>query len=174
MYIHCFQEVLGREKQSANIAGFYSPKKRTKERVGDANLNEKENREGGADGECGDDVMCVKEMDKLTLEENCSEQEGIEEEKEEEEGEDDDEGWITPENLRKVCEEMGGVLDKEAQSLPVGCITTDYAMQASPPFSLYPIVFSISLSTSLCSLYLSLPHSLYTLCGVRMYCCKWA
>ena len=171
--------MLGREKQSANIAGFYSPKKRTKERVGDANPNEKENREGGADGECGDDVMCVKEMDKLTLEENC---EGIKEEKEEEneeeeeenEGEDDDEGWITPENLRKACEEMGGVLDVEAQSLPVGCITTDYAMQASPPLSLYLTVFSISLSTSLYFLYLSLPHSLYTLCGVRMYCCKWA
>ena len=42
---------------------------------------------------------------------------------------DDDEGWITPENLRQVCEEMGGVLDELPQSLPVGCITTDFAMQ---------------------------------------------
>lgn len=57
--------------------------------------------------------------------------ERVREDKEEEESDDDDEeeGWITPENLKEVYEEMGGVVDEMPQSLATGCITTDFAMQ---------------------------------------------
>lgn len=51
---------------------------------------------------------------------------------EEEEDDSDDEGWITPENFQQACESMGGVLEEEPQSLAVGCITTDFAMQVDP------------------------------------------
>ena len=77
-------------------------------------------------------------METLSLdEESCEQQQklegGEEEEEEDEEEEDevdsDNEGWITPENFRQTCEEMGGVLEKLPMSLAVGCITTDFAMQ---------------------------------------------
>ena len=42
---------------------------------------------------------------------------------------DDDSGWITPENFRQACEEMGGVLEERAAGIAVGCTTTDFAMQ---------------------------------------------
>lgn len=42
---------------------------------------------------------------------------------------DDDSGWITPENFRQACEEMGGVLEEKAAGIAVGCTTTDFAMQ---------------------------------------------
>lgn len=46
-----------------------------------------------------------------------------------EEEDSDDEGWITPENFQQACEYMGGVQEELPQSLAVGCITTDFAMQ---------------------------------------------
>ena len=49
----------------------------------------------------------------------------------EEEADSDNEGWITPGNLRRVCEEMGGVMEELSQSLAVGCVTTDFAMQVN-------------------------------------------
>ena len=42
---------------------------------------------------------------------------------------DDDSGWITPENFRQACEEMGGVSEEKATGIAVGCTTTDFAMQ---------------------------------------------
>lgn len=42
---------------------------------------------------------------------------------------DDDSGWITPDNFRIACEEMGGVLNERATGIAVGCTTTDFAMQ---------------------------------------------
>ena len=41
----------------------------------------------------------------------------------------DDDGWITPENIRQVCERMGGVMEERPNDVKVGCITTDFAMQ---------------------------------------------
>ena len=41
----------------------------------------------------------------------------------------DEEGWITPENIQKVCEEMGGAEEVESDGIAVGCMTTDYVMQ---------------------------------------------
>ncbi|KAL5021881.1 hypothetical protein ScPMuIL_001036 [Solemya velum] len=40
---------------------------------------------------------------------------------------DDDEGWITPSNIHKIQQQSGVVMQKA--SVPVGCITTDFAMQ---------------------------------------------
>ena len=42
---------------------------------------------------------------------------------------DDDTGWITPDNFRQACEELGGVLEEKAAGIAVGCTTTDFAMQ---------------------------------------------
>ncbi|KAL5466830.1 hypothetical protein EMCRGX_G030981 [Ephydatia muelleri] len=52
-----------------------------------------------------------------------SEEEGSQDEEEEEEG------WITPDNLQRVCEQMGGVLEEEPKGIAVGCLTSDFAMQ---------------------------------------------
>lgn len=74
-----------------------------------------------------------EEVEGLSLEENsCETQE--EESKQtrsdkDEEVDSDEEGWITPENFQQACEEMGGVMEELPQSLAVGCITTDFAMQ---------------------------------------------
>ena len=81
----------------------------------------------GEDGRSGEEksIELVEKVEDLRLEQESQEEE-------EEEEEDDDEGWITPDNLQRVCEEMGGVLDELPQSVAVGCITTDFAMQARP------------------------------------------
>ena len=41
----------------------------------------------------------------------------------------DSNGWITPENFRQACEEMGGASEERANGVTVGCTTTDFAMQ---------------------------------------------
>ena len=41
----------------------------------------------------------------------------------------EDEGWITPNNIKKVTKMMGGGLEEEISHVAVGCITTDYAIQ---------------------------------------------
>ena len=45
---------------------------------------------------------------------------------------DDDEGWITPSNIKSVKQKMG-MPESEKASVPVGCLTTDFAMQVSKP-----------------------------------------
>jgi len=46
--------------------------------------------------------------------------------------EEDEEGWITPENIQAIRDEMGETdLDAVPADVEVGCITTDFAMQAS-------------------------------------------
>ena len=87
--------------------------------------SEGEKVDGGIDvekevdiGMAGKYVMNDIGMDK------SSEEEGSQEEEEEEE-----EGWITPDNLQRVCEQMGGVLEEEPKGIAVGCLTSDFAMQ---------------------------------------------
>lgn len=46
----------------------------------------------------------------------------------------DDEGWITPNNIHKIQQQSGEIMEKA--SVPVGCITTDFAMQVSFQLSL--------------------------------------
>ncbi|KAK6185464.1 hypothetical protein SNE40_007691 [Patella caerulea] len=55
-------------------------------------------------------------------------EEGEESEEEEESDDDDDGGWITPSNIKEIREKMGDV-NTEKANVPVGCITTDFAMQ---------------------------------------------
>lgn len=52
-------------------------------------------------------------------------------------GDSDDEGWITPENIRQVCEQMGGAKEVDSDGIAVGCMTTDYAMQVSDTGSVW-------------------------------------
>ena len=42
---------------------------------------------------------------------------------------DDDDGWITPENIVKVCNELGGGMEESPAGVSVCCVTADYAMQ---------------------------------------------
>ena len=44
--------------------------------------------------------------------------------------EDNDDSWITPENIEKVCNELGGMEESPA-GVSVCCVTADYAMQVS-------------------------------------------
>nr|XP_054770430.1 LOW QUALITY PROTEIN: RNA-binding protein NOB1-like [Lytechinus pictus] len=63
---------------------------------------------------------------------NIDEDDGevIEEDDVEEEDEDDDEmGWITPQNISQVREQMGGSGETSLEGIRVGCMTTDFAMQ---------------------------------------------
>ncbi|XP_063951101.1 RNA-binding protein NOB1-like [Lytechinus pictus] len=63
---------------------------------------------------------------------NIDEDDGevIEEDDIEEEDEDDDEmGWITPQNISQVREQMGGSGETSLEGIRVGCMTTDFAMQ---------------------------------------------
>ena len=57
-------------------------------------------------------------------------------------GDSDEEGWITPENIQEVCEQMGGAEEVESSGIAVGCITTDFAMQVSNTAQL-PIVLKM-------------------------------
>ena len=110
-----------------NIAGFYSPRKKSVRRTessGKANGVSGKVEIDNDRGPCEEEhIELVEQVESLELE-NTSEQEDGKED------DDDDEGWITPENLQQVCEEMGSVLDDVPQLLSVGCITTDFAMQA--------------------------------------------
>ena len=60
------------------------------------------------------------------LEEDSSESE--DEDSDEEDEDDDGGGWITPSNIRNVKEKMG-MPEAEKARVPVGCLTTDFAMQ---------------------------------------------
>lgn len=44
-------------------------------------------------------------------------------------GEDDDDDWITPDNLHRAREQMGGATTAPAEGVTVGCLTTDFTMQ---------------------------------------------
>ena len=48
-----------------------------------------------------------------------------------EEEEDDDVGWITPQNISQVRQQMGGGDEASLEGIKVGCMTTDFAMQVS-------------------------------------------
>ena len=51
------------------------------------------------------------------------------------ENEDDDDGWITPDNISRVKDEMRkGTLDAVPANVTVGCLTTDFAMQVIKSF----------------------------------------
>ena len=43
--------------------------------------------------------------------------------------EDDDDDWITPDNLHRAREQMGGATTVSAKGVAVGCLTTDFSMQ---------------------------------------------
>lgn len=58
--------------------------------------------------------------------------EGIVEEEEDEDDDDDEEdniGWITPQNISQVREQMVGSGETNLEGIKVGCMTTDFAMQ---------------------------------------------
>ena len=42
---------------------------------------------------------------------------------------DDDDDWITPDNLHRAREQMGGATTAPAEGVTVGCLTTDFTMQ---------------------------------------------
>ena len=42
---------------------------------------------------------------------------------------DDDDEWITPFNLHRAREQMGGATTVSAKSVTVGCLTTDFSIQ---------------------------------------------
>ena len=46
---------------------------------------------------------------------------------------DDDDDWITPDNLHRVIEQMGGATTASAKGVAVGCLTTDFSMQVCTP-----------------------------------------
>lgn len=47
---------------------------------------------------------------------------------------DDDEGWITPENIEAMKKASLAMNQHQITSVPVACITTDYAMQVDSDF----------------------------------------
>ena len=105
--------------------------------VGEEKADEKEDggkgdteKMGGNDAEVRKDMgeKLYQEEDKSTEKEEPSEEEEGSQEGEEEE-EEDEEGWITPDNLQRVCEQMGGLLEEEPKAVAVGCLTSDFAMQ---------------------------------------------
>ena len=103
------------------MVGFYDPRHRDRNNVTD-------HCDSGEKTECGngeDTQQCIQSVEGV----NLAEESELTELRNEEEEEDDNEGWITPENFQQVCEEMGGVMEELPQSLAVGCITTDFAMQ---------------------------------------------
>ena len=105
-----------------HMVGFYDPRHRDRNNVTD--LGNSGEKTGCGNGE--DTQQCMQLVEGVNL---AGESELTELHNEEEEEEEDDEGWITPENFQQVCEEMGGVTEELPQSLAVGCITTDFAMQ---------------------------------------------
>lgn len=119
------QKAVDEGQGALTTLGFYNPSK--KERRGDNARGEL--RSGAVTGDC--DGSTDREDISRKCEELCLEEDGCEDGEEDDNVNSDDEGWITPENLQQVCEEMGGVLEELTQSLAVGCITTDFAMQVS-------------------------------------------
>jgi len=75
-------------------------------------------------------------------------------ESEEDDDDDDEDGWITPDNLHRAREQMGGATTVSAKDVTVGCLTTDFSMQ----------VIFICLYPSICIVY----HFL-----LRMSCYRW-
>lgn len=59
-------------------------------------------------------------------------EEAIEDDDDEEEDDDDDDGWITPDNIKSIKQDLAG--GKEAANVTVGCLTTDFAMQVTQSF----------------------------------------
>ncbi|XP_069114071.1 RNA-binding protein NOB1-like isoform X1 [Argopecten irradians] len=55
-------------------------------------------------------------------------EEDDDEEEDDDDDDDDDDGWITPSNIKSVKERMGDV-NTEKADVPVGCLTTDFAIQ---------------------------------------------
>ena len=60
-------------------------------------------------------------------------EEGSDDDDNDDDDDDDDGGWITPSNIKNVKAKMG-TGDTEKASVPVGCLTTDFAMQVSDLF----------------------------------------
>ena len=61
-------------------------------------------------------------------------EEGSDDDDDDDSDDDDDDGrWITPSNIKNVKAKMG-TGDTEKASVPVGCLTTDFAMQVSDLF----------------------------------------
>lgn len=54
---------------------------------------------------------------------------GVEDEEEEEEDDEDGGGWITPSNIKQI--QMNAGECPPSESVTVGCLTTDFAMQVS-------------------------------------------
>lgn len=109
------------------MVGFFAPHSKNQERKRtdtDHRLGESDSHTESDIGEEATQKYCQspEKVEGVNLKEN-----GCEPSEEEEDS--DDEGWITPENFQQACETMGGVLEEVPQSLAVGCITTDFAMQ---------------------------------------------
>lgn len=47
---------------------------------------------------------------------------------------DNDDDWITPDNLHRAREQMGGAATAPAKDVTVGCLTTDFSMQVVRPY----------------------------------------
>lgn len=88
------------------------------ELVGDTNIEDGENV-----GKC----RLLSEGD--TLSSDILEEESDEDEDNDDDDDDDnDDGWITPSNIKSMKERMGDVNTQKAD-VPVGCLTTDFAIQ---------------------------------------------
>lgn len=80
------------------------------------------------DGDVGDESQEAATASQIDdMEENLEQDKGEEEEEGDEE--DDDEGWITPGNVASVKRSMGAETTNKGESICVGCLTTDFAMQ---------------------------------------------
>ena len=64
----------------------------------------------------GDDLDCENDLDRVDDHDHGDE-------------EDDDDDWITPDNLHRAREQMGGATTVPAKGVAVGCLTTDFSMQ---------------------------------------------
>lgn len=130
------------------MVGFFTPHSKSQER----NRTDPDCRLGESvqDSHTENDIKEEKccQLPEIVKENSC--------EPPEEEENSDEEGWITPENFQQACEAMGGVLEEVPQSLAVGCITTDFAMQ-------------VNIHTQ-CSTYLICTPLMY---WFRMCCFKW-
>ena len=78
----------------------------------------------------------------------------------EEEEEDDGDGeWITPDNLHRVKEAMGGGHTVEiTDKIPVACMTTDFAMQVSRSSEYHPIPHPHLLPVYFCHFFVRFPQ----------------
>lgn len=70
---------------------------------------------------------CLQQGDVLPLEMVGEETINEDEWSEEDDEDDDDEGWITPDNIKRIKQNLPG--EKEVTNVAVGCMTTDFAMQ---------------------------------------------